>query len=968
MEFRVLGPLEVRDQRGEQLPVSAPMLRALLATLVLRTGHVVTVEDLAHQLWGEEPPASIRTAIRNYVMRLRKALREERINTSAGGYQLLASREETDLGQFQALHSHSREIASTDPAAAAELLDEALALWRGKPLTGIGDCPLRTVHQPRLEELRLTTAEERFDLRLALGEHEVLVEELLAAVREHPLRERLTRQLMLALHRSGRSAEALGVFREARRALVDELAIEPGPELRELEQAILRGDAALEAPRRTRTEAVAPAARDAQQPVRAPEPEPHEPAESAAVPTEFPAAPATFVARGLEIARLREWLTGAVAAPAVCLIDGPGGVGKSTLALRSAHESADRFPDGMVHVDLRGADPQSPPLGTDDAVRQLLRALGEPPDSVPPDSTAALEHYQRLVRQRQLLVLLDNAHSSEQVRPLLPSRAGSACLVTSRTVLTGLPGARHLHLDTLQPADAVALVRTVSGAADPASEAEWHELVGLCGRLPLALHVIAVRMASRPRWSVADWTETLRDERRRLTELVVADRDVRASLLVSIEQLRASGDPLDRGAAELFPLLGVAAISRHTTQTAAALTGAETGAVEGALERLTDAQLADSPRPGQYAFHDLVRATAAGEAETLPRTRVGEALTGLARWYLGTLHRVNEPFAGNEINTELSREALAHYTTGRSFTAVDEAVAWADTACDDVVRFAAQLADSAALGPEETPLHGRTLDDFALQALTALDTFFARQARWRAQSTLAETALRVAERRGDRYGQAEALSRLGKVTGQRGEPVAATPLLERSIALFSELGMGRQMAVARSNLVPCLATQGLLREAIEVGESALRTVEVHGPGPLVMSIRNNLGRCYLHLGDHEQAYELLLHNYRGTTSPAYRANTAHSLGEYHMFREEFAEAAEWARTSLSGGEHLDPLSRAEAYALLAAALRGMGRTEEAGAADADARELLDRLNAREAAQLRLKLGRGEVPSEPAGRG
>ncbi|WP_340555991.1 AfsR/SARP family transcriptional regulator [Streptomyces sp. GSL17-111] len=248
MEFRVLGPVDAVDDHGHRRPVTAPMLRALLAALALRAGRPVPAEELADQLWGEQLPADVRTTLRTYVMRLRKVLPGDPIGTVPGGYVLSAEPEDTDLGRFRSLVLRAREVAPAAHAEAAALLGESLSLWRGIPLADLPDVPLRTVQQPRLEELHLSAAEEFYELGLALGRHERLVDELSSVARRHRLRERLTRLLMLALHRCGRTAEALTVYQEARAELVAELAIEPGAETRALEQAILRDDPALALP------------------------------------------------------------------------------------------------------------------------------------------------------------------------------------------------------------------------------------------------------------------------------------------------------------------------------------------------------------------------------------------------------------------------------------------------------------------------------------------------------------------------------------------------------------------------------------------------------------------------------------------------------------------------------------------------------------------------------------------------
>ncbi|MEE1926730.1 BTAD domain-containing putative transcriptional regulator [Streptomyces sp. TRM 70351] len=952
MEFRILGPVVALDGRGEHLPVTAPMLRTLLAALVLHPGRPVPAEELADQLWGERLPANARTALRNYVMRLRKAVPGDRIRTVPGGYLLAAERDETDLGRFRALLLRSRERTSAAPAEAAALLREALSLWRGTPLADLTDSPLRTNERPRLEELHLTAAEERFELELALGRHALVVDELSATARRHRLRERLTRQLMLALHRCGRTAEALAAYRDARRDLVDELAIEPGPETRELERAILRADPALHAPAPA-GHAASPAPGPAAAPSAGPPP-------GAA----FPAGTAAFVARGVELARLRERLTGAPSAPAVCLIDGPGGVGKSTLAVRAAREVADRFPGGLHHVDLRGADPHRAPLETVDALHVLLGALGVSPEHIPADTGAATRLYHELLAGRRTLLVLDNAVHTRQVLPLLPAEPGSAAVVTSRAVLTGVPHAQHLHLDALTTSDAVALIKAVSGRpAEPGDQAHWEELAALCGRLPLALRIIATRLASRPRWSVADWAAVLRDERGRLDELVTADLDARASLMLSIDQLAAADDPDDQRAAALFPLLGTTAVTTYSVPAVAALGGHSPARARDALERLTDAQIASSPRPGAYSLHDLVRAAAVRQAAALPTARAHGALSGLSRWYLGSLHRLNSPLTLPESFRRRYREGAARYPEGRTFDRTDEAMAWADSVMDDVLALAGQLSE-----PEYDTAE-RPLAAFALEACRALETYFVVRLSWRAQERLCGAVLRAAERRGDDYARAIAHSQLGKAAGQRGDGERGRVHLERAIGLFRGLGDHPEELGALNNLAPCLAISGRLEEAVETARAALAEGRAGGPPEIVYSALNNLGRCQLMLGQRDEAVHLLTGAYREAPLDYHLASIASVLAECSLDSGDFEDAACWADRGIghAAEQPFDPFQVAHLHAMLSAALRGLGRTEQASAADARARHMLDDLNSREAASLSVLLTGGE-PSPGASPG
>ncbi|MDB1088698.1 BTAD domain-containing putative transcriptional regulator [Streptomyces sp. ACA25] len=944
MDIRLLGPLQVRVDDGSPVPVTAPMLRATLAALALRPGQVLSVDELSEQLWGTAPPPSARATLRNYVMRLRKVIGGDRLRTESGGYQLALDRAETDVGRFQRELARARELSRAAPGEAVALLDAAMSLWRGTPLADLSDCMLRTLEQPRLEELYLAAQEERFALKLRLGEDAAVVDELSAAARAHPLRERFTGQLMLALHRGGRTAEALNAYRETRRRLVDELGIEPGHELRELHQAVLRGDP-----------------RPASPPADPPQSQNKHPATTAAAgppaSPDFPPGIATFVARGVELARLREWLSCSAQAPAVCLIDGPGGVGKSALAVRAAREAAHRFPDGLLYLDLRGADPDDGPLTVTEALHRLLPALGSRTE-IPQETEAAAALYHRALRSRRMLVLLDNALDEAQAGPLIPSEPGCAALITSRSALTRMEGGRHLHLSTLTTSDAVALVRNVAGgSAEHGAHQDWEELVTLCGHLPLALRIIATRMAARPRWNVSDWTAVLRDERGRIAELATADLDVRASLLVSIDQLKRSGDPADRRAAAVFPLLGIAAVRSYSPASAAAVTGCTRQEAAEALERLTDAQITASPRPGVHTLHDLVRAAAVHEAAQLSDSRTRNHLAGLAGWYLGSLHRVNTPLALPESFRARYRAGAGRFPQGRLFTSADESLPWADEALEDVLALAGRLA--APEYDEGDELGGGPLSSFALESARAMESYFGMRLSWGAQQQLCDLALQVAERRSDVHGQAVVLGQLGKVCGQRGEQAVGAQLLQRSVALFRSLGEDLEAVTAMNNLIPCLGSSGRLTEAVELAERALDLLLRTAPSgmeELRISLQNNLARCHVHLGHQEEAHRLLTASYAEASLPYTRTLAAGLLAEYHLRTGEFEKAAGWADRGLghAAEQPFDPYSVAQQRTWLAAALRGLGREERARAEEMQAQAVIEALNAREHLHLRVQ--------------
>ncbi len=944
LDIRLLGPLEILADGGAPLPVTAPLPRATLAALALRAGQPVAADLLAEQLWGADRPADTRVAVRGTVARLRRALPGGAIRTVPGGYQLELSPEQTDVGRFEDALYRARKRAGAAPAEAVALLDGALALWRGAPLADLRDCPLRVAEGPRLRELCVTALEERFALLLglALDDPTGLVAELTAAARAHPDRPRLATQLADAIA-SGRAGAA--------RADQDGGCGHGSDDGASAVAAALRSGPADGGPEGGTDGASGGTAGPAGRPHPVGGDGPQGPVPGAA----FPVAVSTFVARGVELARIRGWLTGALAAPAVCLIDGPGGVGKSTLAVRAATEVADRFPDGLLYVDLRGADPRNPPLEVAEAGRQLLASLGTPGKEIPQEAGAAAAFYREQLHGRRVLVLLDNALDVTQVAPLLPTEPGSAALVTSRAALTGLRRGHHLHLSTLSSVEAVAFVRAIVGEGAPEEAADWAELVALCGHLPLALRILATRMAARPDWRLADWIALLRDERDRMDQLTVDDLDLRAGLLVSIDQLAAGSEPADRLAAETFPLLGAAAVRTYGAGSVAALVGCSARDAGLALERLTDARITCSPRPGVYTLHDLVRAAAAWQAARLPAERIAARLTELAHWYLGSQYRLNAPLALSERYRRRYREGADRYPRGRLFTSVGESLPWADEALDDVLSLAHQLA-----GPEHdegAELGGRPLSAFALESVRALETYFGMRLSWRAQTRLCDIALEVGRRRDDPFAQAVAWGQLGKAAGQRGQGLAGAAMLRRSHALFRSLGEREEALAVTMNMVPCLGSAGRLTEAVAVGERALAETLEAGLVDLAIQIINNLGRCHLFLGNHAEAHRLLRANYESTELPYEKTIAAGVLAEYHLEIGEFEQAARWADRGLSHAaeQPFDPFVMAQHRTWLAAALRGLGREERARAEEMQAEAILEDLNSRENSHLRVRV-------------
>jgi DNA-binding SARP family transcriptional activator len=414
MQFCLLGPLLVRRGDGA-VPVPAAKHRALLAALLLRAGRPVGPDELAEVLWGPAPPVTARVSLQNYVMRLRRILADDgppRIVTQPGGYLIRVGPGELDILEFEAALAAGRAAARAgawDEAAA--VLGGGLALWRGEPLAAVPSEVLLAREGPRLAELRLQALEARIDADLHLGRAAEVIVELRGLVAAQPLRERLHALLMTALAADGQQAGALAAYQAARRVLVDELGAEPGPELQRLQQQVL---------------------------VR------HQPGRGAP----GPPAPARLTGRDDELAVLTGLLDQGAGTVVIAVIAGPAGAGKTALAGHWARQVAGRFPDGRLDLNLRGHGPGAP-VPAAAALARFLGTLGGPAAEIPAGLEERAARYRSLLAGRRILVVLEDAASAEQVRPLLPGAAGCAALVTSRDPLAGLvarDGARRLDL------------------------------------------------------------------------------------------------------------------------------------------------------------------------------------------------------------------------------------------------------------------------------------------------------------------------------------------------------------------------------------------------------------------------------------------------------------------------------------------------------------------------------------------
>ncbi|WWQ66584.1 BTAD domain-containing putative transcriptional regulator [Streptomyces sp. Q6] len=520
---------------------------------------------------------------------------------------------------------------------AQEILRSVLSLWRGPAMSGTGSELLRLRAQ-HLEEARLTALETYAGLRLDAGRHTELVGELRTLLAEHPLRERIRGQLMLALHRSGRTAEALEAYRTGRRLAVEELGLEPGDELKEIQLAILSGEAGVVAPAAAPGPPPPVAAEPAAVADVIVDPDPSEAADAPLVPRQLPPDVVGFVGRTERLRTVEELLTGpGDSGVRAVALTGPPGIGKSALALHAAHRIAHEFPDGQLYCDLGGAPGSR--LTASDVLGRFLRALGVPGEAIPAscDERAAL--YRQLLAGRRMLVVLDDVTGEAQLGPLLPGPGPGAVLVTGSPRAAGLPGVRALTVDVLEDDEVLRMLAAVVGEKRVSCEAQAAETLGrIVGRLPLALRIVAARLAARPHWSLAWMVERLSDEHRRLDELAYGDLAIRTGIALSYEAL-------DDSARRLLRLLSLPDGPWTGGWVAAALLDVDLFQAVDLLDQLVEAQLLEvvgndptsSPR---YRLPGLIRLFAREELERHRDADGGDA--ALERVVGGWLSLVDE--------------------------------------------------------------------------------------------------------------------------------------------------------------------------------------------------------------------------------------------------------------------------------------------------------------------------------------
>ncbi|RJQ76383.1 SARP family transcriptional regulator [Pseudonocardiaceae bacterium YIM PH 21723] len=584
VEFCLLGPIEVRVDGGS-VALRGARQQCLLAVLLVEANRSIPADQLVERVWGTDRlPERPANALQTQLTLLRRALAPVNgvsIKWQSTGYRLAVDADTIDLRRFQNLINQARTVGGTDHAVG--LFEQALALWSGEPFATL-DTPWLNRVRAMIEAEYLAAQCDLVDLKLKQGRHGELLPELMIRADQHPLDERQTGQLMLALYRCGRQADALDRYRQAQERLAEELGVDPGPQLQETYHRILSADPCLLSPVENK------------------------PAGVVSVPRQLPPPLWSFTGRTRELDDLSEMVdrqSRSEQAASIFVLVGPGGVGKTSLALHWANRHAQRFPDGLLFANLRGFDETEGTASPESVLRGFLDAFGVNSTAIPADHTAQVGLYRSLVAGRRMLIVLDNVADGAHITGLLPGDNSCTVLVTSRNWLGGLVvtnGAQRITLDVLPPAEARGLLTARLGAERLEREPEAAaELVRHCAGLPLALSIVAGRVVSHPEFPLALLAAELRDATTRLSAL---DEDeatsVRAVMSWSVSALTADQR-------QVFGLLGLMTgpdIGRPGVASLAAMAPGKTGEVLRALER---ASLVQQPVPGRFALHDLVR-------------------------------------------------------------------------------------------------------------------------------------------------------------------------------------------------------------------------------------------------------------------------------------------------------------------------------------------------------------------------
>ncbi|MEV0901018.1 BTAD domain-containing putative transcriptional regulator [Actinoplanes sp. NPDC049802] len=885
-EFRVLGPISA-TVRGQTIPLTATRQKAALATLLLDAGRVVSVGRLAEAIWGGRLPRNPENQIAICISALRRAFSNAGagaglIETHAPGYLVRLDGHFLDIERAKELEAAARKaLADEDHELAVDRFREAIGLWRGPVLAGLTS-PALGPEVARWEEKRLVLAEECAESELRLGRDHELVSELTAFVAANPLRERPRRQLMLSLYRTGRQADALSLYQDTRKLLDRELGLEPGPEIRALHDAILKGTlrvtATESAPRRPERPGGGSSANDFRANRNGDDTEQDSGKAIRPPPQMLPAGTADFAGRDAETSALSAALTGDSdhGKLEVVAISGPGGIGKTALAITVAHRVGDRFPDGRLYVNLNGAE--LPPARPMQVLGVFLRELGVDnailPDSLP--QRAAM--YRSALASRRILVVLDNAADETQVQHLLPGSGRSAALITSRTRLTGLDGAEHLELGLLPDHDVMTLLARVTGperiGEDPAAA---RELVQCCGGLPLAVRIVSARLAARKHQRLSRFARRLTDEGRRLDEMKHGSLEVRASIALSYRSL-------SRDARRLFRRLALVEAPDFAAWVGAPLMGTSAVTAEDLMETLVDAQLVDvfgRDETGQvrYRLHDLVRLYARERAalEEKPADRNAAIVRMMGTW-LALVEQAHERILGGNFAVIHGSGERWGLDRGLCDELIGEPSVWYEAERQSIVAAIHQAAD-------------HNLDEHCWDLAVSSISLFGTRSHYDEWRETHETALSAVRGALNMRGEAAVHTGLGDlyVTLHRYEE--ASEHLRQALAIFSTVNERHGYAVALRKAAYADSVVGNLSQAFAKYEEAKRILHDVGDRGAETHVVRWIGQLHLETGNFDQAeHHLTRAAEMSSDSQRSHAQAQYRLGELALARGETPQA------------------------------------------------------------------------------
>jgi DNA-binding SARP family transcriptional activator/tetratricopeptide (TPR) repeat protein len=883
----VLGPLDVRAE-GRPVPVPSGKSAVVLAVLAMSAGRPVSIERLADHLWRDELPERVRGSLHSHVTRLRRLLGAEAIRTVPSGYLLDIDPDRVDVLRFRRLVADAAGLDDTERTR--ELLDQALRVWRGEPLSGLGSSDFELDEVPLLVEERLAALQRRVELDLAAGRHAEVVAELRDQTARHPLREPLWHQLITALTGSGRQAEAIEAYHDLRARLRDQLGVDPSAELQQLYRRLLAGEVAgagdvsgaggTGAADRARVSPAMPR------------------------PLQQPADIDRFTGRRAELAtldRLLDEQPPTRGSSLVVALVGTAGAGKTALAVHWSHRVIDRFPGGQLYVDLYGYGPAAPnePASVLDA---FLRALGTPPAQVPADLDARAALFRTATTGRGLLVVADNARDTDHVRPLLPG-PGNLLLVTSRSQLRGLTareGAHRVTVAQLPAADAADLLARVLGTARAAAEpGAVADLVERCARLPLALTIAAERAARQPDVPVAALVEELRDEQSRLDSLATGEdvaTDMRAVLSWSYRHL-------DPEVARSFRRLGLhPGGGEHSLAVAAALTGLGARAVRAHLDRLVAVHLLEQRHPDRYAFHDLLRAYAAERARAAEAP--GERQAAVVRaldWYLHTATAaVALQWYGTRRYHPVDLPPLSPHVAPARFDSSELAQGWLEANRATLIAVAREAA------AQRRDLHASMLVEVTRR-------FLFHRSYWHDLAHLTRIGLPVARRRGDRVAEADLVRDLGITHALLRDYRRATASFQESFELSVAAGYRSGEAQSLHDLSNVCVCLGRGEEALAYRRREREVCQEIGDRLGEALALNSMAMDHLCLGQHRTSILLcqqalgMLAGSDDVWRPRALGHVLDSLGQAHAALGRHREAIDAYRQALEAIEGLaDP--------------------------------------------------------------